>query len=313
MRSYYQVRLGKSNIYAEECARDGYVGTGWFSDIDLTAPLNAAGDWRAYNKKMIPVYLETSPETKKIAAGLFCAFTYTVAKSILRGDIVLSPRGGNKYLVGEISGDYHYEAGSDTPHRRKIIWFKNNLEYDNFSLELKNSIGSIGTVTNLSKYGIELENLIAGNPITKVTVNDEDVEDPSVFALEEHLEDFLIANWGSTELSKRYDIFEVDGQPEGKQYPTDTGPIDILAISKDKKEILVIELKRGRVSDRVVGQIQRYMGFVKEELAEEGQIVRGAIIGLDDGLALRRALSVTQGIDFYRYQVSFKLKLGFKD
>ena len=44
--------------------------------------------------------------------------------------------------------------------------------------------------------------------------------------------------------------------------------MDILAISKDKSELLVIELKKGRASDVVVGQIQRYMGFAQYELAE---------------------------------------------
>ena len=46
-----------------------------------------------------------------------------------------------------------------------------------------------------------------------------------------------------------------------------TGYMDILAISKDKSEFLVIELKKGRASDEVLGQIQRYMGHVKTELA----------------------------------------------
>jgi restriction system protein len=39
-------------------------------------------------------------------------------------------------------------------------------------------------------------------------------------------------------------------------------------------------LKRGRVSDNVVGQILRYMGYVKEVLAEKNQEVLGVIIGL---------------------------------
>jgi restriction system protein len=69
----------------------------------------------------------------------------------------------------------------------------------------------------------------------------------------------------------------------------------------------VVELKKGRVSDNVVGQIQRYMGYVKEELAEDNQQVKGVIIGLEDDLRIKRALSVTTNIDFYRYQVSFKL------
>ncbi len=93
----------------------------------------------------------------------------------------------------------------------------------------------------------------------------------------------------------------------GRQYLSDTGPIDILAIRKDKSTLLVVELKKGRVSDNVVGQIQRYMGFVKEELAESNQIVKGVIIGLEDDLRIRRALSVTTNIEYYRYEVSFKL------
>ena len=136
---------------------------------------------------------------------------------------------------------------------------------------------------------------------------DDSVEDPTVFALEKHLEDFLVANWSQTNLGKSYDIFEEEGELVGQQYPTDTGPIDILAISKDKKTILVIELKKGRASDTVVGQIQRYMGFVNEELLEDGQTVKGIIIALEDDLRLKRALSMTNNIDFYRYEIEFKL------
>ena len=49
------------------------------------------------------------------------------------------------------------------------------------------------------------------------------------------------------------------------------------------------------------------MGYVKDELCEEHQTVRGIIIALDDDLKIRRALSVAQNIDFYRYKIDFKL------
>jgi restriction system protein len=67
----------------------------------------------------------------------------------------------------------------------------------------------------------------------------------------------------------------------------------------------VIELKRGRVSDVVVGQILRYMGFVKE--LDPTKRVRGIIIGSDDDIRLRRALAMTTGIEYYQYEVNFKL------
>ena len=111
-------------------------------------------------------------------------------------------------------------------------------------------------------------------------------------------------------MGKVYDIYQEDGEIVGQQYQTDTGAIDILAISKDKKAILVVELKKGRASDNVVGQIQRYMGFVKGELAEDNQTVKGVIIALEDDLRIKRALSDTNNIEIYRYKVSFKLFKG---
>ena len=69
----------------------------------------------------------------------------------------------------------------------------------------------------------------------------------------------------------------------------------------------MVELKKGRASDAVVGLALRYMGYVQEELAEEGQSVHGAIIALDDDPRIRRALAMVTNIVFYRYQVSFKL------
>lgn len=148
-----------------------------------------------------------------------------------------------------------------------------------------------------------------GGKKTKIIITgDETVEDPAMFALEAHLEDFLIKNWKQTELGKNYDIFEEDGELVGQQYPTDTGEIDILAISKDRKELLVVELKKGRASDAVVGQTQRYMGFVLEQLAEKNQKVKGLIIALDDDLRIKRALAVAQNISFYKYRIDFKLQ-----
>jgi len=49
------------------------------------------------------------------------------------------------------------------------------------------------------------------------------------------------------------------------------------------------------------------MGYVAEELAEPGQEVRGAIIAMEDDSRIRRALSMTPSIAFYRYEISFKL------
>ena len=60
----------------------------------------------------------------------------------------------------------------------------------------------------------------------------------------------------------------------------------------------------------MVGQVQRYMGYIKEEVAEENQTVKGIIIAFEDDLRIKRALSVTKDISFYRYRVNFSLIKG---
>jgi restriction system protein len=300
--------LGAKSIHADECFKGNFIGVDFLSDIDFSGKLPE--DWRSFNKEFIPAYLNKYPDKKKVTAGLACATIWVVSKGIKSGDIVLCPNGQGSYMVGEVTNSYYYKPGSILPHRRNVKWFPSNIVRTAMSEALQNSTGAIATYCTLTKYAEEIETLLAGKRPPTIISTDPSIEDPSEFAMEKHLEDFLVQNWDQTELGKKYDIYEEEGELVGQQYPSDTGPIDVLAISKDKKELLVVELKKGRVSDSVVGQIQRYMGFVKEELAEENQIVRGVIIGSEDDLKLKRALSVTTNIEFYKYQISFKLFKG---
>jgi len=306
MKNYYRVMLGAKSIYADECFKENFIGVGFMSNIDFTHHL--PDNWRDFNQKFIPEYLKEHPDKKKVTAGLACATVWIIAKGILKGDIVLCPNGKGSYMVGEVLDEYSYHVNTKLPHRRTVKWYPAMIERNTMSDALKNSTGAIATYCTITRYAGEIETLIAGNRPPTLISTDLSVEDASNFALEKHLEDFLVENWKQSELGKHYDIYEEEGELVGQQYPSDTGPIDILAISKDKNTLLVVELKKGRASDNVVGQIQRYMGYVKEELAENNQLVKGAIIALDDDLRIKRALSVTSNIDFYRYEISFKLK-----
>ena len=298
--------LGKKSVHAAEGFADNFIGVNFEINENLAGKL--PDEWREFNKVYIPKFLAGHPDKTKIAAGLACGFLWTVSKGIQKGDIVLCPDGSGHYHIGEITGDYYHAPGQILQHRRPVHWFEKTIARSDMSEALRNSTGSIGTVSDITKYAEELEHLVGGETKPTLISTDETIEDVTTFALEKHLEDFLVSNWKQTELGKYYEIFEEDGEIVGQQYPTDTGPIDVLAISKDKKEILIVELKKGRASDSVVGQIQRYMGYVLQELAEPHQKVKGIIIALEDDQRIRRALAVAQNIDFYRYQVSFKLE-----
>ncbi|MDW7680137.1 MAG: endonuclease NucS [bacterium] len=126
------------------------------------------------------------------------------------------------------------------------------------------------------------------------------------FGMEKHLEDFLIANWDKTEIGKKYELIYEEGDLVSQQYQTDVGYIDILANDKSGNTFLVIELKKGRSSDSVVGQILRYMGWVRKELAN-GQKVKGLVIVPDVDKKLELSLSDQKDINLMTYKIDFKL------
>jgi len=136
----------------------------------------------------------------------------------------------------------------------------------------------------------------------------EEVLDEKGFALEKHLEDFLIANWEKTELGKNLKLIEEEGIPVSQQYNTLIGRIDILVQDKTTNDYVVIELKKGRTSDKVVGQISTYIGWVQEHKAKDGRNVRGIIISGENDEKLRYSLKNIPNVEMFIYKVDFSLK-----
>lgn len=199
-KKYYRIMLGRKSRHAEECFNGNFIGADFGINQDLTKELPE--NWRDFNKKFIPIYLKNEPEKTKVSAGLACGALWTVSKGIKIHDIVLCPDGTGQYLVGEVIEDYKYHSGANLPHQRLVRWYPKKIERSSMSEPLKNSSGSIGTVSDVTKYAAEIETLIAGNRPATIISTDETVENASEFALEKHLEDFLVQNWHHTELGK---------------------------------------------------------------------------------------------------------------
>ncbi len=130
--------------------------------------------------------------------------------------------------------------------------------------------------------------------------------DIALFYMESQLEDFLIENWDKTELGKKYDLIEENGELVSQQYPTGIGRIDVLVQDKKSKQYVVIELKRNQTSDDTVGQLTRYMGWL-EEHKTKGQPTRGIIIAARYDERLHYALRKIKDVEVYLYKVDFKL------
>ncbi len=95
----------------------------------------------------------------------------------------------------------------------------------------------------------------------------------------------------------------------GKEFDTgEVGRIDLLC--KDRKgDHVVVELKRGRTNDEVVGQTLRYLGWVQKKMSTKA---RGIIIVNEPDERLGYALNpLTSLIELKFYKVNFELRNKF--
>jgi hypothetical protein len=134
----------------------------------------------------------------------------------------------------------------------------------------------------------------------------EDIESASQFALETHLEEFMDHNWGHIDFGRRLARYQT-GEQDGRQFPAGPWSIDFLCTDKDNGDFVVVELKRGKTGDSTVGQILRYMGWVRENLARGDQKVRGIIVAKDVDEGLRYAVLDLGNVSLLTYKVDFAL------
>lgn len=248
----------------------------------------------------------TYPDKPSQTKGLYTNMLWAFYHEMLSGDYVIARR-GRKVLtgVGRIIGPAAYAPGRnpnvDHPGFISVAWQDQPRDK-----QFSTIVFPMHTLTEYSED--QYRNVVEGSgpPITPPDDTHE-VEDPSAFVLEKYLEDFIVSNF-ATIFKGHLRIFEDSDGNDGQQYATDIGPIDILAVDIQSKAFVVIELKKGRTSDRVVGQILRYMGWVKRNLCSDGQMVTGLIICRDHDPKLSYALEMTDNIDVRYYSVSFKLR-----
>jgi hypothetical protein len=134
--------------------------------------------------------------------------------------------------------------------------------------EINQPLSLVDAMFSLMVHGSESP-LVSPIPLREETTADSDsdietapivaTDETFLFPLEKYLEEFMVSNWEKTLLGKTL-VLHAEDEESATQYPTSVGPIDILARDKGSKDWIVIELKKGKSSDAVVGQLLRYMG-----------------------------------------------------
>jgi restriction system protein len=100
-KQYFRIMLGRAHSFATECFDGGFIGADFGINEDLSNELPE--NWRDFNAKFIPIYIDSHPAKSKIAAGLACGAIHTVSKAINVGDIILGPTGQGTYRIGEVT------------------------------------------------------------------------------------------------------------------------------------------------------------------------------------------------------------------
>jgi len=131
--------------------------------------------------------------------------------------------------------------------------------------------------------------------------------DEFLFPLERHLRDFLVANIRNVRPNGRtLAVYADSNGRSGVEWQTGVGPIDVLAVDENG-DFVVFELKLGRGPDAAVGQLARYMGWVRRNLAE-GHKVTGVIVAGSVDDKLRYAASVIPDVTLFEYAMNFTLR-----
>ena len=307
-KNYWVVRLGEANKYADICKKENIIAVGW-SELDIDLSIYVHLDQQDFVQKIVEQLRGVMKDKSEKALGGAARQLYKFTVLMKPGDIVLSPANheGLRY-VGIVRGGYRYQSCSEElpyRHRRDVEWIA-SINKEDFSVPLRNSSGAIMTIFSISGHAEEVEGLLRASVSPSVRPG-ADAVDLKEFGMEAHLEDFLVENWDSIEAFKGYEIYQEDGEIVGQQYVTEIGRIDILARSKNGKEWLVIELKKGKTSDDVVGQVLRYIGWIQKNEAKQGEIVRGFVISGEEDTRLKYALHSLTHVDFMTYKVQFQL------
>src|SRR5262249_7634834 len=124
------------------------------------------------------------------------------------------------------------------------------------------------------------------------------------------LEEHLARGWAGTVFGKlgvRLASEERSGT-FGRQVLTGVSTIDLLGYRPSHREWWVIELKRGRPADAVVGQTCRYLGWIERERAQEGDRVLGAIVAHDADDKLRYAVHANSKLSLWLWDDELNVK-----
>ncbi len=161
--AYYLVRVGEGSKYIDEAKRNGFVAIG----CDDVSDIKQLDGFESIKAEILKNNHNYSPAQASIQAGQVNRFGILIQQ----GDVILSPLGQGKYLVGKSGEYFFYESPDDNcpyKHRRHVEWYDKILFKADMSTNLAYALGATLTVFSLDKYNDELDALIKGEEFISI-------------------------------------------------------------------------------------------------------------------------------------------------
>lgn len=139
------VRAGRGGERADAALREGLAIAGWSEVGDLSQVPN--------RDQMRRVVAETYPELSAQVIGNWTGQLWRFREEIALGDLVITPVGGRRLAAGRVASPYQYrpDANPALRHVRRIHWIRTDIDRDTVQPDLRDSLGSLLTVFELSR------------------------------------------------------------------------------------------------------------------------------------------------------------------
>lgn len=236
---------------------------------------------------------------------------------------------GGRMVISKLLSIYYPETFiqtfSDQDHFLRKIMSTYTVDYVGMELYLRNNYlllqikKELFSDTTFVEY-VENENYLNNDffydflyfcfPKDSTTSKTPEAEEESIEKSWEVLEDYyqkiIHKNFNKLFPALRYADEDIQNEKSGKYDTGEIGEMDFLCLDNNNNYV-VIELKK-KGTDKTVGQICRYMGWVLENLAVDNQKVLGLIVLEDKDVKLEYALKVVPNIKLKEIEIDLKIK-----
>ncbi len=145
------IRAGSHGEYEQKFIEDNRV---YVTSNNLDVDLGQLGD----RSELTEAMTQRHPDAKRRTIANWVSQVWPFAHEIQKGDLVVLPLKSQRAIqIGEVTGNYHFEAGGPNPfyHWRPVKWIAEAVPRAHFGQDLLHSFGAFMTICRVQRNNAE--------------------------------------------------------------------------------------------------------------------------------------------------------------